>query len=278
MARPPLTLIAYGSLMSGFGLAHLGTLPVVAARPVRLHNCRRGFGKVSQYGDRLAMILEPVRANEPIGASYVDESRDERDGIDALALTISLDDFTRVAVREGYLADAIQTLAARARAAGQSVAEYLWQQLVANHFDRARYRRALFAAVEYTSPHYIPHPVALTGTEPALTFLAPGLEGSGSDGVTPVRVATGVTDCLSAVEAWRRKPNASQLDYFAMCLLAEVHHISLADVTNGLDAEPVLIERLRERLDRERGNEHARFRTALCLSEAAYTNAFTQAA
>ncbi len=254
MAHPPITLIAYGSLMSGFGLTRLGALPVVAARPVRLHNCRRGFGKLSQYGDRLAMILEPIRENEPIGASHVDESRDGRDGIDALALTISLEDFRRVAVREGY--HATDQLMARANSAGQGVAAYLWQHLEVSHFDRAKYREALFASVGYASPHYTPHPVALADAEPALTFLA------------------GTTDCLSAVDAWRHKPNTSQLDYFAMCLLAEVHNISLADVSAGLDAEPVLIERLRERLDRERGNERARFCTALRLSDAAYVRAF----
>ncbi|HUI28215.1 MAG TPA: hypothetical protein VL403_19200 [Candidatus Kryptonia bacterium] len=273
MTHPPITLIAYGSLMSGLGLAGLGHLPVTRAEPVRVRNVRRGFGKLSQYGDRYAMVLEPLRLREPIVA---DGASANADGLDALALTMSLSDFSRVAVREGYQAAAVFALMDRAIAAHAALPEHLWQMLVAADFDVARYRRSLFDAIGYTSPHYVPHPVEMAGARPALTFLAPGSEGSGSDSVVPVRVRTAMTDVLSLTAAWRLKPNDSQLDYFAMCLLAEVHNMSLRDVRDGLDDE--LHALLRTRLASELMLEPQRFRAALGLDADVYAAQFLSGA
>jgi len=254
--------------MSGLGLSGLRSLPVIDAARVRLVNCRRGFGKLSQYGDRYAMVLEPLRLGEPL---RVEAPADSPDGNpEALALTISLDDFARVAVREGYRAQAIESLAQRALASRTTLPRYLWGLLEEAHFDQARYRRALFERLGYTSPHYVPHPVA-AGGDPAVTFLAPGAEGSGSDAVVPVRVRTEMTRILSLSEAWQLKPNASQLEYFAMCLLAEVHNLSLADLT-GQVAE--LGDRLHERLAAERVHERERFLAVLQLDEGRYRARF----
>lgn len=254
--------------MSGFGLSGLRPLPVIDAGRVRLVNCRRGFGKLSQYGDRYAMVLEPLRLEEPLRVEAPADAGLETDGKpEALALTISLDDFARIAVREGYHAHAIESLARQAIARGTTLPRYLWSLLDEADFDRARYRRALFDRVGYTSPHYVPHPVATAGADPAVTFFAPGAEGSGSEAVVPVRVRTEMTRVLSLDEAWRLKPNASQLDYFAMCLLAEVHNLSLADLA-GEAAE--VGDRLHERLAAERVHERERFLTVLRLDESRY--------
>jgi hypothetical protein len=271
-------MIAYGSLMSGLGLASLAPLPVTDAYRVRLHGCRRGFGKFSQYGDRFAMVLEPTAAAAPIRATAVTASTPLDDGgIDALAFALPVPELARVAQREGYRPQALLALAHAAERAGRGLGAHLWSLLEAASFDVARYRRQLAEAVDYASPHYLPHPVATDAGEPAIVFVPPGPEGSGREDVVPIRVQSAETRLLSFRRVWSIKPNPSQLEYAAMCALAELHNVSLADVLGDLAAYPPLATLLGERLAHDVAAEPARFRTTLGLSEERYAAAFSAA-
>lgn len=267
-------MIAYGSLMSGLGLASLGRLPVTDAARVRLRGCRRGFGKLSLYGDRFAMVLEPLAPGEPIGAESLPPTTLPSAAPEGLALTVALPELAAIAVREGYKAEAFWALAQLAREAGRPLASYLWSLLESVGCDYAAYRRALFAAVHYTSAHYVPHPVAMVDATPAIVFLPPGEEGSGCDDVVPIRVQSAMTRVLSVREVWRLKPNSEQLDYLAMCLLAETHAISLADVCVDLDDELPLTRLVRARLAEEAPGEERRFCDILGLGAEAYAARF----
>jgi hypothetical protein len=265
------SLLGYGSLVSGLGLSGLRPLPVRALGRIRLRNCRRGFGKPSQYGDRLAMLLEPLRDDEPIRAERLGNGPEEAERCpEALLLGLGVDDLSRVARREGYRAAAMLALDEVAASQGASVPEYLWSMLAAVAFDRAAYRSELACRLGYTSPHYVPHPVPVDDGTIALTFLAPGDEGSGAPDVVPVRVAAGMTRVLSLAAAWHEKPNRSQLDYFLVCLLGGVHNVSFDDVLEGLDDEAELRRNLAELAVGEVGLEPDRFRAALCLSRDDY--------
>lgn len=268
------TLIAYGSLMSGLGLASLAPLPVVDTWRVRLTGYRRGFGKLSQYGDRFAMVLEPTTDRAPIRCEPITNITPTGDGVDALALTMRVPELARVAQREGYRADALLTLGRAAEAEGCSLGAYLWAILERVAFDVVAYRRALADAVDYTSAHYIPHPVATDAGEPAIVFLPPGPEGSGRDEIVPIRVQSAETRVLTLRQVWRLKPNASQLDYAAMCVLAEAHNLSLADVLAEVREYPPLAKRLATRLQPELAAEPARFREALGLTPDRYRARF----
>jgi hypothetical protein len=270
-------VIAYGSLMTGLGLANLGRLPVTDAARVRLRGCRRGFGKLSMYGDRFAMVLEPLAWSEPIVVETVAPTDLPAGVPEALALTLALPELAAIAVREGYKAEAFWALAQLARESGRPLASHLWSVFESVRFDYAAYRRALFAAVGYTSAHYIPHPVSMAGGAAALVFLPPGEEGSGSDGVVPIRVQSAMTRVLSVRQVWHLKPNTDQLDYFAMCLLAETHAISLADVCADLDETDPLIHVLRARLAADHPHEVQRFRAVLGLDAEAYAARFRSA-
>ena len=269
------TVIAYGSLMSGLGLAPSAPLPVTDAYRVRLHGCRRGFGKLSQYGDRFAMVLEPITAETPIRAAVITAATplDDR-GIDALAFTLRVPELARIAQREGYRAEALLALAHAAERAGRGLGAYLWSLLEAASFDVVRYREQLAAAVDYASPHYLPHPVASDLGEPAIVFLPPGAEGSGRADVVPIRVQSAETRLLTFRQTWSIKPNPSQLDYVAMCALAEAHNVSLADVLGDLRAYPPLAGLLDRRLAGELADEPARLRATLGLTRERYAAAF----
>ena len=268
-------LIAYGSLMSGLGLKSFRTLPVLDAHRVRLTSCRRGFGKFSQYGDRFAMVLEPAEPGVPIACAPIDDATptDGDGGVDALALTLTIPELARVAQREGYRANVLLTLAHAAEREDRGLGAHLWALLASADFDVGRYRRLLADSVAYTSPHYVPHPVA-TGGEPAITFLPPGVEGSGRDDVVPIRVQSAVTRLCTFREVWRLKPNPSQLDYAAMCVCAELHGLSLADVLHDLPAYPPLAALLRARVDAEAAAETAAFCDVLAMPAERYAERF----
>jgi hypothetical protein len=272
------TLVAYGSLMSGLGLASLAPLSVTDAYRVRLHGARRGFGKLSQYGDRFAMVLEPATDRTPIRCTAIDAAApagtEGSDGIDALALVLRVPELARVAQREGYRADALLALARAGETAGKSLGAHLWSIFERANFDVATYRRALADAVDYTSVHYVPHPVATDGGEPAITFLPPGAEGSGRPDVVPIRVQTAETRLLDFRRVWSIKPNPSQLDYVAVCALAEVHNLSLADALGDVRGYPPLAALLTERLRPELAAEPVRFREALGLAPDRYAARF----
>jgi hypothetical protein len=226
---------------------------------------------LSQHGDRYAMVLEPLQCDAPILVEPSTSPTSPGD-VDALALTMSIEDFARVSHREGYSPDILLQLNQAAAERKQTVSQFLWQLLESVGFVPADYRRALFERTGYTSSHYIPHPVACHDPEPALVFLAPGSEGSGSESVVPLRVASGMVDLLPLHATWQQKSNPSQIEYFSMCLLGEVHGLSFADVLSDLDPDSELADLLNERLRTEARHEAARLCAALGLSSERYAS------
>src|SRR5215510_1235218 len=266
------TVIGHGSLMSGLGLSSSGTFQVKHACVVSLAACRRGFAKLSRYGDRFATDLEVTKL--PLEGHLVPPTTPPNGEVEALALTVSLDDFYRLTKREGYSPAAVQRVAELPQACGTNLADFLWQVHAETEHDVVAYRRRLFALTGFTSPHYIPHPVCLAEAGYALIFLAPGFEGTGADDVISVRQETGVHALMSTREAWQRKPNDDQLSYFLSCLLGGVHGINVQDLLVSVGEDPTLLTFLQNRLPQEIQEEDSRFLAVTNLSEEAYDKMF----
>ena len=271
------TLIGHGSLMSGRGLARSGRLRVRCAGIVALRGCKRGFAKLSKYGDRLATDLE--LAHSALEAEAVSPA-DQPDGrVETLGLRVSADGGPRLVQREGYRPAVVQTVAERAEAGGLGLAEWLWRLAAECGHEIAAYRGRLCALTGYTSPHYIPHPVRLHAGDSglhdyALLFLAPGRHGTGSPDVTSIRERTGIDGLFTTAEAWRRKPNAGQLAYVVSCLLAGVHGIDVRDLLAGVAPQTDLARRLAEGIRAEAAGEAACFLETTGLSAGSYARAF----
>lgn len=270
------TIIGHGSLMSGTGLAFSGVLQVAEARIVALANCRRGFAKLSKYGDRFATDLEVPQF--PLRARVAHPAAAAQDTVEGLALSVPFEDACQLAKREGYAPAAMQQLMEIARGEALSLAEFLWQLLLDAEHDVVRYRRQLCTLAGFTSPHYIPHPVQIETAEYALLFLAPGMEGTGSADVVSVRQQTGIHSIMNTAETWRRKPNEDQLSYFVSCLLAGVHGISVHELLASLASEPALAQQLRSRLAPQLEEEITRFLATTGFTPARYQQAFGDAA
>jgi hypothetical protein len=260
--------------MSGLGLEPFGHLRVRGAARVALLNARRGFGKISQHGDRFAMVLEADYTHQPIEARTLAPDAPPSEGPEGLLLLVQPSDLARLSDREGYSSGALQRLREDGRLARQDLAAYLWSLFVDAELNLAAFRQRLFKLVGYTSPHYLPHPVRVDDERVAITFLAPGREGSGSERVVPVRVRTGTTMLMTIPEAWRRKPNRTQLAYFLACLLGGVHGINVRDVLEPLADERGLSQRIRGALADELRHEVARFLETTGLDTTSYWQAF----
>jgi len=266
------TVIGHGSLMSGLGLSSSGTFRVRHASIVSLAACRRGFAKLSRYGDRFATDLEVTKL--PLEGHLVFPTTPPNGEVEALTLTVLLDDLYRLAKREGYSPAAVQRLAELAQAHGINLADFLWQIHAETEHDVVAYRRRLFALTGFTSPHYIPHPVRLAEAGYALTFLAPGFEGTGAADVISVRQETGIHTLMSTREAWQRKPNEDQLAYFLSCLLGGVHGIGMHDLLASVSEEPALAEELTRCMKQTIAKEQVRFLTTLGLTPEDYQHSF----
>jgi len=267
-----ITVIGHGSLMSGRGLAFSGTLQVKDAFIVALKRCRRGFAKLSRYGDRFATDIETQQF--PIEGRRVSLATPPNDEVETLALTVSFDDFLRLVKREGYSSEAMQQLAALADKENRSLADFLWGIHANVGYNPVMYRRQLFVLTGYTSPHYIPHPIRLTEGVYGLIFLAPGSEGTGSDDIVSVRQQTGIHAVMSMGETWKRKPNDDQLAYFLSCILGGVHGVNVQDLLESINEVPSLVCRLRERLTQELQEEVERFITVTNVPESVYRHTF----
>lgn len=266
------TIIGYGSLMSGLGLSGSGTFQVKEACVVALAGCTRGFGKLSRYGDRFAMALEV--AQPPLEGRILSPTSLPNGEVEALALTVSLDDLCRLVKREGYDPDVIRRLVEMARVRELGLAHFLWELHAEAEHDVVTYRRRLFALINFTSAHYIPHPVHMAGAGYALIFLAPGFEGTGSDEIISVRQQTGVHAVMSTREAWQQKPNGDQIAYFLYCLLGGAHGICVRHLLPVANEDPGLVTELTSRLQQALSEEVERFLTATGLTRENYRRIF----
>jgi hypothetical protein len=266
-------VIGYGSLMSGLGLAPFGQLRVRGAARVALHNARCGLGKFSQQGDRFTMVMEAV-GPQPIEARILAPDAPPGDGPEGLLLLVQPADLARFSDSEGYSSGALQRLREEARLKRQDLGVYLWSVFAEAKLELVAFRQRLCKLVGYTSPHALPHPVRIDSERVAITFLAPGREGSGSERVVPTRVRTGTTGLMTFPEVWQRKPHRPQLDYFLACLLGGVHGMNVRHLLVPLAGEHGLAQRVREALAAETRREVARFLEATGLDTAAYWQAF----
>lgn len=267
-------VIGYGSLMSGYGLAMHGATDFAGGFPIFLENARRGFGKLARQGDRLAMVLDPIDPHAPIEAMVADDdARPALNAVGALALSAAPDALLALSRREGYPTTSLQRLNQAAAVAHLGLAEFLRQILDAADGAIAAYRRRLLDIAGDTSPHYIPHPIPLADGRTALTFLAPGREGTGDARVVPVRCETGIADPLSAAQAWEIKPNPSQFDYFLACLLGQRHGIQMHDLAaHALPGD--VVDRLTARIAAEADDEESRLCAQLGLDRSGYAAIF----
>jgi hypothetical protein len=273
-----LTVIGYGSLLSGYGMLaerRGGGSRLVArdAFPVRLMNARRGLAKPSSHGHYLAMDLEPIDATRPISAHTAAAANE---GIGALGLVFDREWAPLISRREEYDERKFVALIEHADRAGKSLGEFLLEIARRTNWNLLAYRRELFNLLGYTSEGYIFHPIPLSDGRIAVAAIGSGFEGSGDPSVRSKRHEYGMNRLLTLAEALRIETfeldRDGQVGYYVECLLGGFHGLEIADLARDLDQE--LQQALHPRITHVARGERERFLLATSLDESRYRGAF----
>jgi len=273
-------LVGYGSLLSGYGLLaerRGGASKLIArdAHPVAIHNARRGLAKPSSHGKYLAMDIEPLERTSPMTAS----STAGDGGIGGLLLTFDREYAPLIARREEYDPDAFMRLIDHADRAGKPLGEFLMQIANDTRFDLLAYRIKLRAMIDYTSPGYVFHPIAIDDGRVAIVAIGSGFEGSGDAAVVSRRREFGMDRLLSIEESMRVEipafDRAGQVGYFAECLLGGLHGLDVDDLVSGLDATADWTREVAAHLGPIAAGERERFIAATSIDAAHYAERFS---
>ncbi|MBF6568619.1 MAG: hypothetical protein IVW54_07070 [Candidatus Binataceae bacterium] len=281
-----LTMIGYGSLLSGYGLlaARRGERAVnsrlIACRafPVMIENVRRGLAKPSSHGDYLAMDLEPIDRTRPI-RGYIGHARNPDGRIGALGLEFDISSARMIARREEYDPDRFIDLIRLAESEGSLLGDFLYRIAEQCSFDLLAYRTALRIRLGYTSPGYIFHPLPLENGNVAIVAIGSGYEGSGDLAVRSRRNETGMDRLLTLAEALELSTLAidreGQLGYFVECALGGYHGTEIGDLLGEGGSESEWRRRLGEIIRAVAGQELANFLHATSIDEPYYRRNFT---
>ncbi|MGH7865637.1 MAG: hypothetical protein ACREQB_11650 [Candidatus Binataceae bacterium] len=276
-----LLVVGYGSLMSGFGLlaqSRLGTSPQLVAldaAPVTLRNARRGLAKWSRFGRYFAMDIEPLDRSLPISVSPEAQVL----GIGGLVLDFDRKSAPEIARRDGYCADALQRLIQLADSDGLSLGTFLLAIAKHSQFDLGEYRAALFELLDYTSAHYIFHPVPIDDGRTAIMAIGSGFEGSGDATVKSRRQESGMDRLLGLNEALAQTrvnlEPTGQVGYYVECLLGGLHGIAVSDLLDRLDPATPAMRKLAAQLAAAAPLEVTRFLAATSMDGPRYRARFT---
>lgn len=277
-----LLMIAYGSLLSGYGILaerRGGASRLVArnAFPVRLTNARRGLAKPSSHGHYLAMDLEPVAAGEPIVA-HAGNGDVAGAGIGVLGLEFDRHWAPLIARREEYEPAKFVELLELADRAGRPLGEFLYSIAARTGFDLLAYRTTLRELLGYTSHGYIFHPIPFADGRIGIAAIGSGYEGSGDPAVRSKRNEYGMDRLLPLPEALTVSSfaldRAGQVGYFVECILGASHGLAVADLADGIEAASALGLEVARRVGAALPRERALFMEATSLDEAGYHRAF----
>lgn len=266
-------------MLSGYGLLaerRGGASRLIArdAHPVAIHNARRGLAKPSSHGKYLAMDIEPLDRSIPIRASI----NTDDGGIGGLLLTFDRECAPLIARREEYDPEAFARLIDFAERAGLPLGEFLMEMARDTKFDLLAYRTKLRAMLDYTSPGYVFHPIAVDDGRVAIIAIGSGFDGSGDPAVVSRRREFGMDRLLSLEESMCVEipgfDRAGQIGYYAECILGGVHGLDVGDLAAGLDAATVWTREVAAHLEPIARGERDRFIKATSIDAPRYGERF----
>jgi hypothetical protein len=257
-------VIGYGSLMSGCGMLakyrkSVQPLRAQSAFRIWIGNARRGYRSMSPSDRHCTMdICDAVRGT-PISAS-----RQPKTGaIGALALLVDRSNAFELSTREDFPPDQFDRLLGLADSKGKPVEEFLLNIAKNADFDGQAYRSALESLLDTKLPPYIFYPVPF------------------DDGQTGILAAGMNTMLWSMNEALAHTQDTdAQLLYFAECLLAGLHGVSVDDLAGPSNAKlgswaPNLQQEFLNLYNKMSSEELSCFLEAISLPMNEYRRSFT---
>jgi hypothetical protein len=207
-------VIGYGSLMSGCGMLakyrkSVQPLRAQSAFRIWIGNARRGYRFMSPADLHCTMDICDAARGTPISASR----QPKAGAIGALALLVDRSNACELSTREDFPPEQFDRLLGCADSKGEPVEEFLLNIAKKANFDGQAYRSALESLLDTKLPPYIFYPVPF------------------DDGQTGILAAGMNTMLWSMNEALAQTQDTdAQLVYFAECLLAGLHGVSVDDL------------------------------------------------
>lgn len=246
-------IFGYGSLMSFHGLYRngigiLNKIKILDAFRAQIKG-KRGFAKPSINKiymdiDRFCRLKGSVIKNEP-----------EQGYIEGLLIKINQRDFAKFCKREGY-ERGIKLI--NYYSDYNSIGEALWnlfQDGIDNDSYQSikEYRKNLRERINYTSEHYIPHPLKLKNLGYAIIFIAPGKYGTGNANQPSRKEQEGIFDLMGANDVLNRYDvNRNEFfKYTLECLYGGVHGINVRDIISLISEDSEFLNDLQKELLKE---------------------------
>ena len=238
-------IFGYGSLMSFRGLYRNGFLKKIKILDVFRAQIKgkRGFGKPSN--NKICMDIDYYELK---GSEIKNDP--EQGYIEGLLIKINQRDFTEFCKREGYAkGNELITCSSDYN----SIGEAMWNLFQDSNQSIKEYRKNLRKKINYTSIHYVPHPLDLKDLGFAITFIAPSKYGTGNVYQTSRKKQEGVFDLMDANRVLRRNDvNKKEfLKYTLECLYGGVHGINVRDIIDLISKDSEFFNDLQKDLTKE---------------------------
>ncbi len=220
-------IFGYGSLMSYRGLFREKNMEILNAFRVQIKG-RRGFAKPSLSKIICMDIDDFVLKGEII-------KKDPQQGsVEGLLIKIKQVNFPKYCKREGYInGKKLTTYSSDYKCIGEALWDLFQKSIDVDPIQSIKeYRKNLKKAINYTSKHYIPHPLDLGDLGYAVTFIAPGKYGTGNAYQLSRKEQEGIFDLMGVNNVIKRNDvnRKKFFQYTLDCMYGGVHGINVRDI------------------------------------------------
>ncbi len=245
-------IFGYGSLMSYRGLFREKNTEILDVFRVRIKG-RRGFAKPSSSNIICMDIDDFMLKGNTIKIDPQPGS------VEGLLIKIKQVNFPKYCRREGYFnGNKLITFSSDYECIGEALWALFQKSIDIDPIQSIKeYRKNLKKAINYTSEHYIPHPLDLGDLGFAITFIAPGKYGTGNASLTSRKEERNISHLLDITDVLKRKflDKEAFLNYTLDCLYGGVHGINIRDIINLIPKDSEFYKNVQKNLTKETINE-----------------------
>jgi len=238
--------------MSYCGLFREKNMEILDACRVQIKG-RRGFAKPSSSNiicmdiDDFALKGNIIKKNPQPGF------------VEGLLIKINQVIFPKYCKREGYFnGNKLTTYFSDYECIGEALWDLFQKGIDIDPIQSIKeYRKNLKKAINYTSEHYIPHPLDLKDLGYAIIFIAPGKYGTGNAYFTSRKEERNISHLLDVTGVLKRKFLDKELflNYTLACLHGGVHGINVRDIINLIPKDSEFYKDVQKNLTKEAINE-----------------------
>lgn len=245
-------IFGYGSLMSYRGLFRNGLGVLKNIKVIDAHRSQirgtRGFAKPAS--NNICMDIDFFK----LEGSFI-EKLPKEGYIEGIILEINQKDFQEFCRREGYSkGNTIITYSSSYNSIGEALWNILQDSMGTDYFQSIiEYRKKLRKEINYTSIHYIPHPLKIQDLGYAITFIAPGKYKTGNVNQKSIKEQKKIYRLLNLNEILGRKDvnRYHFLNYTIECIYGGVHGINIRDIIDFISDDLDFLNDVKKHLTKE---------------------------